>query len=216
MLHLSYPLEKRDCSETTRCENKRFSTALRIQIVLALFLVAFTAALFCLPAKNAYAAETTIDGVAYTYTSESGYITIEEISSDYATSVTVPEKIDGSYVYGLHKGYNYSAHEYDSISISDNITSLDVSNCSELERLVCSGNRKLSYLKVSGLKNLVSLECSYTNLTSLDASGLVNLRKLNCERSNLSSLNLSGLTSLHELDCTDNRLISLDLSGLCL
>ena len=57
MFHLSCSLEEGDRSEAICCKNRRFSTALKIQIVLVSLLVTFAAALFCLPAKNAYAGE---------------------------------------------------------------------------------------------------------------------------------------------------------------
>ena len=98
MFHLSCSLEEGNRSETACCENRRFLTALKFQIVLVSLLVTFAAALFCLPAKNAYAEEitvggvcytktATIDGVTYTYEDhatlvDEGYIGITEISSD--------------------------------------------------------------------------------------------------------------------------------------
>ena len=120
-------------SKAACCETKKFTTALKLQIILLSLLVTCAAALFCLPAKNAYADEIEIDGVTYEYTTTSveGQAWITKISTSKST-VVVPEKINGLYVYviDLYDGVN--------TALSSNVTSLDVSRCSELFELECN------------------------------------------------------------------------------
>lgn len=65
-------------------------------------------------------------------------------------------------------------------------------------------------------ENLTSLDCSWTDLTSLNVSGLPMLKELNGSLcSNLTSLDVSGLTNLETLKIPQcNNLTSLNVSGL--
>jgi Leucine-rich repeat (LRR) protein len=70
------------------------------------------------------------------------------------------------------------------LNCSGNEISLDVSECTALESLNCSGNQ----------------------LTVLDISGCTALESLNCSGNQLTVLDVSGCTALHELDCGSNQL----------
>lgn len=212
MFHLSYSLEEGELSEAVCCENRRFSTVLKLQIVLASLLVAFAAALFCLPAKNAYALDdletelevTTIGNATYSYLTWTyegeEYAEIRKIESK-SPSVTVPDKIGNAYV-------NTIAEHYDgqgSCEISPLITSLDISNCSRL-KIFIAWRSNLASLNVSGNTYIQHIECTDGNLASINVSGCSNLRFLLCRDNNLSSLNISGLTTLEDLYCYNNRI----------
>ena len=112
------------------------------------------------------------------------------------------------------------------------LTSLDVSNCLELEWLVAehtsigsidlSKNAKLYDLNVfnCGLRELdvshnpelTSLSCYMNQLTSLDLSANPKLAQLLCDGNQLASLDLRSNPMLSWLRCGSNRLTELDLS----
>ena len=60
--------------------------------------------------------------------------------------------------------------------------------------------------------NLMELNCTENQLTSLDLSGNTHLIMLNCGLNRLTSLNLSQNTELETLLCSGNRLTSLNVS----
>ena len=92
-----------------------------------------------------------------------------------------------------------------------NLTALDVSKNTQLERLSCSFN-SLTSLDVSKNTQLTVLFCSSNSLTSLDVSKNTQLTYLDCSSSPLSSLDVSKNTQLTNLWCGYNNLTSLDVS----
>lgn len=60
--------------------------------------------------------------------------------------------------------------------------------------------------------NLISLSCSYNNISSLDLSNNTALTELFCNGNKLTSLNVSQNTALIYLWCQNNELTSLDVS----
>lgn len=78
------------------------------------------------------------------------------------------------------------------LACNNQITTLDLSGMTKLEKLDVSGCDKLQSLKLAGC----------TALTALDASSCA-----------LTALDLTGCTALESLDCSDNALAALDLSG---
>ena len=62
-------------------------------------------------------------------------------------------------------------------------------------------------------KELVYLDCTDNQLTSLDVSGCNNLLMLYCSLNKLTSLDVSGCPMLNSLYCNGNQLSSLDVSG---
>lgn len=114
------------------------------------------------------------------------------------------------------------------------VTELDISACTTLEKLCCgfnnlefldmSENRNLIYLDcrdnelkaldISRLERLTYLDCGYNDLDTLEVSENVNLRYLYCGGSHIVSLDVSSCPALKELDCYNNwDLTSLDVSG---
>jgi Leucine-rich repeat (LRR) protein len=72
----------------------------------------------------------------------------------------------------------------------------------------------LSNLDLSGLPNLITLNCQYNKLTSLNLNNLTNLTGLYCSGNLLTTLNISNLPNLKNLDCSLNPLSDLDASNL--
>ena len=222
MFHLSCSLEEGDRSEAICCKNRRFSTVLKLQIVLASLLVAFAAALFCLPAKNAYANTSTfidsatIDGVTYEYfvherMADSYGVkscAITGVQSNGHTAISVPEKINDYYVCGFGTYFDGESP----IEIKNN-ESVNLSKCSQLREVVIYEGSLVS-LKLPNNSVLDYVRCQDNKLTALDVSGCKALRTLACDGNNLTSLNISGLTALEYLHCQNNNLRSLDVSGL--
>ena len=116
--------------------------------------------------------------------------------------------------------------------VYENLTTLDLSSCTNLEKLNCSYSSVTS-LNVSGCTNLtvlyhdktqlISLDISYTSLTeliynyspltSLNVTGCTKLIELYCSSNQLTSLTVSGCPNLIRLWCSNNQLTSLNVSG---
>jgi hypothetical protein len=99
------------------------------------------------------------------------------------------------------------------LKCNDNqLTSLDVSNNTALEDLICFNNQ-LTSLDLSNNIALSYLYCSYNQLTSLDITNNIVLVWLNCNYNQLTSLDVTNNIALSYLYCSNNRLTSLDVSG---
>lgn len=116
------------------------------------------------------------------------------------------------------------------------MTSIDLSACSALQRVVLNGNNYLNSitlptntaklrdlniydnpllesLNVSAYTGLERLVCNRNGITSLDVSNNTALKVLDCRGSNMTSLDVSHNTALKALYCDGNRLTSLDVSN---
>jgi hypothetical protein len=80
-----------------------------------------------------------------------------------------------------------------------------------LQKLVV-GNNNLTSLNLTGMSNLISLDCDQNNLVSLDLTATPNLVSLGCDYNQITSLTIAGLTHLTGLSARYNNLTSLDLS----
>jgi len=60
--------------------------------------------------------------------------------------------------------------------------------------------------------NIIHLDCSFNQLTSIDLSGNNTLHDLNCSNNLLDSLDISKNTKLKDLVCSYNKLTTLDVS----
>ncbi|MDR1422753.1 MAG: hypothetical protein LBI64_07840, partial [Coriobacteriales bacterium] len=67
-------------------------------------------------------------------------------------------------------------------------------------------------LNVSGLAELINLNCLNNQLTGVNVSGNTSLDYLNCSNNWLTALDVSNNTSLSYLTCTNNGLTALDVS----
>ncbi len=95
---------------------------------------------------------------------------------------------------------------------NNQLTSLDVGNCTALEHLDCSKNQ-LTSLDVSNCTALKYLWCYGNQLTSLDVSQNTALTYLICDSNQLTSLDVSKNTALERMCCYSNQLTSLDVSN---
>ena len=91
------------------------------------------------------------------------------------------------------------------------LTELDVSTNAELDELDCSGNQ-LTELDVSTNAELVWLSCSGNQLTELDVGANKGLRTLYCSGNQLTNLDVGANKGLRTLYCSDNQLTELDVS----
>ena len=99
--------------------------------------------------------------------------------------------------------------------LGQQLTSLVVA-CNTLIVLVCHNNRQLTGLNLSNCTALERLDCADNQLTSLNLSHCSALKILNCNSNQLTILDLSHCTALERLQCADNQLTFLDLSNNCL
>jgi Leucine-rich repeat (LRR) protein len=85
------------------------------------------------------------------------------------------------------------------------LTSLDVSDCSALRSLNCFGNQ-LTTLDLSKNTELTYLDCGFNQLTSLDLSKNTELTSLICFNNQLTSLDMPHNTALERLECYSNQI----------
>lgn len=95
----------------------------------------------------------------------------------------------------------------------NNLTSLDLRQQKNLNRLFCYWNPDLSSLDLSDLDKLTLVRCYDCNLTSLDVTGCYALEQLLMQDNNLSDINLADCTGLKYLYYSSNHLPNLDLSA---
>ncbi|MBD9243907.1 MAG: leucine-rich repeat domain-containing protein, partial [Clostridiales bacterium] len=98
------------------------------------------------------------------------------------------------------------------LACGNQITALDLSGMTKLEKLDVSGCGKLQSLKLSGCTALTTLDVSSCALTALDLTGCSALRSVACSYNALTALDVSGADKLTTLECSANRLTALDLS----
>lgn len=95
-----------------------------------------------------------------------------------------------------------------------NLESLNVKNCSQLKILSCYSNN-LKELDVSTNSVLEEIQCSHNILTELDLTNNTELRLLDCSYNTaISQLNVSHLANLRNLYCDKTGITTLDVSGL--
>ncbi|MBO4722645.1 MAG: leucine-rich repeat domain-containing protein, partial [Muribaculaceae bacterium] len=98
--------------------------------------------------------------------------------------------------------YNNSSLEYFS----------NLGDCTALTKIDCHNN-KLSSLDVSNLSNLIELNCCWNKIGSLDVSNKTKLTRLEAHYNQLTSLNVQGCSSLNYLMLESNKLTSLSVQG---
>ena len=94
---------------------------------------------------------------------------------------------------------------------NNQLTTLDLSECSNLYHLRCNNNQ-LTSLDVSQNTVLTELQCNDNQLTSLNVMGCVRLIRLYCSNNKLTALNVSGCDMLIYLFCSNNQLKELNVS----
>ncbi len=92
------------------------------------------------------------------------------------------------------------------------LTSLDLSKNTALERVIC-WNNQLTSLDVSGCIALKELDCKLNQFKSLDVSGCIALKELDCQNNQLTSLDISKNTVLERLVCYNNKLTDINIEN---
>jgi len=100
-----------------------------------------------------------------------------------------------------------------SLYVNNNLlTTLDLSANTQLMYLNCSENQ-LTSLDVSGLVNMTDLYCSENSLATLDLplGGVLSI--LDCSVNNLTVLDFANSTSIYDLNCSNNSLANIYLTN---
>jgi hypothetical protein len=92
-------------------------------------------------------------------------------------------------------------------------TGLKSNGVSNLEALICAGNKMSTISYLSSMANLETLLCQDNQLSSLSISKCKELRNLVASNNKLVALNVPALTNLSNLFIDNNQLETLDLSS---
>ncbi|TGV00761.1 T9SS type B sorting domain-containing protein [Flavivirga rizhaonensis] len=95
---------------------------------------------------------------------------------------------------------------------NNQLTSLDVTQNSSLRILWCNSNQ-IANLNVTQNSNLISLRCENNLLTNLDVTQNPRLNVFVCENNQITSLNVSQNSTLNRFQCGNNLLINLNVSN---
>lgn len=95
---------------------------------------------------------------------------------------------------------------------SNQLTSLDIIQNTDLNILICSNNL-LQNLDVTQNTALTSLDCQSNMLTNLDVTHNISLLDLYCQYNQITSLNVSQNSNLTSLICNNNLLNGLDMTN---
>ncbi len=157
-----------------------------------------------------------------------GVLTDEEISD--ITEINV-EKKDIANLQGIEK-FTSLTSLYCSIN---ELTTLDLSGCPQLNALDCSFNKQLASINLSGCKalqhlychgckltaidltdctELIYLDCGTNLLTTIDPSPCQKVMSFVCSGNQLTTIDISACKALRSFDCQENQLTTLDCSGL--
>ena len=95
---------------------------------------------------------------------------------------------------------------------SNNLTSIDVSNNTQLKHLRCQNN-SLESLDIANNVLLETLICDNNQFSSLDVSNNLGINDINLSGNPIGRIDLTNNTSLKYLTAEDTNLVSLDLSN---
>ncbi len=145
-----------------------------------------------------------LDGKNINGAGADGILTEEELASVTQIDVSMRgiQNLKGIELFGALKELNCSNNQ---------LSELDVSHNTELERLYCSYNN-LQQLSLENNTNLISLSSSFNRISSLDVSNKPRLKTLNSQMNPMTQLNLTGSTALEWINVANNALTNLDLS----
>lgn len=94
---------------------------------------------------------------------------------------------------------------------NNNLTSIDITNNTELEILECYNNQ-LTNIDISQNTALYQFEGRFNHLTGLDLSNNPNMVLLSVGNNDISELNVTSNHALFILECAETQLTTLDLS----
>jgi len=97
---------------------------------------------------------------------------------------------------------------------NNSMTTIDVSQLTNLDFFDCGNNPNLTSLITSGSTALRQLICVNTGIANLDLSENTNFEILTATNASLNQLNITGLTSLTQLNLNGNNFTSINVSGL--
>jgi Leucine-rich repeat (LRR) protein len=126
------------------------------------------------------------------------------------TEVTIKGYSQAETLYLAFAGTGYTALN---LTESDMLTSYDISENVQLEKLVASFNPNVTTVNLTTLTALTHLNLRNCGLTSLNLDTNVNLSYLNCTSNSISSLNVDNNTKLSIFYCSYNNLSTLRLSN---
>lgn len=92
-------------------------------------------------------------------------------------------------------------------------TSLDLSNNTELREIDVSGSLNLNTLNISNCSKLEKLFCDETALISLDVSNNALLKTLGCGNTQITHIDLSKNLNLTTFECQESLLTEIDVSN---
>ena len=182
--------------------------------------------LLCFPmltlAEQTYVPDDNFEAYLETHNSNGSIVSIGSPNSmgngipndDYVTTANINNitglNVEYQNISDLTGIEDFTALTYLNVFVNQ-LTTLDVSNNTALERFVCGGNQ-LTTLDVSQNTALENLSCGNNQLTSLDVSQNTALIELSCDDNQLTTLDVSNNTALEGLWCLVNQLTSLDVS----
>ena len=94
------------------------------------------------------------------------------------------------------------------------LSSLDISECTNLRTLACYTNEGLKALDVSKNSKLETLRCSDNRLETLVLGNNTNLKNLECGKNRLRTIDIEGSPNISDLYISDNEIATIDLSKL--
>lgn len=150
---------------------------------------------------------------------------VDETIGVYATWIsgtivgTNPIKIYGTGITGLNSIFNQLTNldvtQCTTLTVLEcafnNLTSLNLSQCTALQELKLWSN-KLTQLDIADCPKLNYLDCGMNQLTSLIASACPELKYIRCNLNKISSLDISTCSKLQELDVEYNQLNELSIA----
>lgn len=89
----------------------------------------------------------------------------------------------------------------------ENVTNVDLHDCTSITSVGCAGGRTIESLNVSGCTSLESLFVYESNLRQLDVSNCSRLEHLDCRSSLLHSIDVSSCPSLKYLSCWNTHIV---------
>ena len=95
---------------------------------------------------------------------------------------------------------------------SNQITSIDLSQNTALEKLYCANNTLLTSIDVSQNTALWLLNIANSQISNIDLSNNLALKEFSCQSSEFTSIDVSNNTALTWLKCDYNMLTSLNLT----
>lgn len=122
-----------------------------------------------------------------------------DCSSNYISTLNVSTLINLKTLDCSNNDFNFQGYKFGDDVYNATPGELNVTGCTALEVLDCSGNPDLDKIDVTGNPNLSVLKCQLTNITALNVSQNPLLTYLDCRDCNLKELDVTGNPLLETL-----------------